>query len=165
MTMLRTLLVVPVLALALASCGDSGSTGVATADQPSASAAPATTAPPAATGFSECMAGYGLEVNDPKPGEGLGIDPKVAQNPGFDAAMQACKKYLTGGERTASSDPADLAKYKAFAECVRANGLPDFPDPKPGGDGGLFGEGFDRNSPAFQNAAKKCNHHLSGAAG
>ncbi|ADB29661.1 hypothetical protein Kfla_0539 [Kribbella flavida DSM 17836] len=161
------LLAVPLLTLAVASCNDSAGPGVATADQPT-SGVPATSTPSASAtpaGFSACMAGYGLQVEDPKPGQGLGIDPQVSGNPKFDEAMAACKQYLPGNTRTQSTDPAELAKYQAFAQCLRANGLPDFPDPKPGGDGGLFGSGVDRNSPAFQAASKKCEQHLAGTAG
>jgi hypothetical protein len=164
---IQRVLVVPLFLLAVAACGDSADPGVATAEQP-ATTTPATSATtPAATAgsFSECMAQYGLEVKDPKPGEGLGIDPKVSENPKFDEAMEACKGFLEGGTRTESSDPADLDKYKAYAKCMRENGLPDFPDPKPGSNEGMFGGGVDRNSPAFQKASQKCDQHLAGVAG
>jgi len=163
---IRRLLVVPLFVLVVAACNDSADPGVATADQPTSTAPTAGATTPATTGsFSECMAQYGLEVKDPKPGEGLGIDPLVSENPKFDEAMEACKGFLEGGTRTETSDPADLDKYKAFAKCMRENGLPDFPDPKPGSDEGMFGAGVDRNSPAFQTASQKCNQHLAGVAG
>jgi len=45
----------------------------------------------------------------------------------------------------------------AFSKCMRANGLPSFPDPQPGG-GFLFqrGTGVDPSSPRFKAAQAKC---------
>jgi hypothetical protein len=52
----------------------------------------------------------------------------------------------------------DALKY---ARCMRANGVPDFPDPNAGG-GFLFraGGGVDPSSPAFQAARAKCGKLL-----
>jgi len=49
----------------------------------------------------------------------------------------------------------------AFAGCMRANGVPNFPDPKAGG-GFLFhrGAGVDPSSPAFEVARAKCKKFL-----
>ncbi len=49
----------------------------------------------------------------------------------------------------------------AFAGCMRANGVPHFPDPKAGG-GFLFhtGAGADPSSPAFKAAQAKCKKFL-----
>ena len=49
----------------------------------------------------------------------------------------------------------------AFADCMRANGVPNFPDPKAGG-GFLFhtGAGADPSSPAFNAAQAKCKKFL-----
>jgi hypothetical protein len=46
---------------------------------------------------------------------------------------------------------------------MRANGVPNFPDPSPGG-GFLFqaGSGIDRSSPAFETAQAKCRKLLPG---
>ena len=48
----------------------------------------------------------------------------------------------------------DALKY---SECMRANGVPTFPDPQPGG-GFVFhaGSGVDPSSPAFEAAHAKC---------
>ncbi len=49
----------------------------------------------------------------------------------------------------------------AFAGCMRANGVPGFPDPSAGG-GFLFhtGSGIDPSSPAFRAAQRKCGKLL-----
>jgi hypothetical protein len=69
-----------------------------------------------------------------------------------------------GGAAGSGSSPGqtqlqeDALKY---ARCMRANGVPNFPDPNPGG-GFLFhtGSGVDPSSPAFQAARAKCQKLL-----
>jgi hypothetical protein len=60
-----------------------------------------------------------------------------------------------GGASPGSSAPEAAAL--AFSKCMRASGVPNFPDPKPGG-GFLFhqGAGIDPSSPAFEAAQAKC---------
>ncbi|MEU4197991.1 peptidoglycan-binding protein [Kribbella sp. NPDC026611] len=159
---MRRIAVLILLATALTACGSSGGgQAVPTADQPSsttsAPAGPSSTK--AATTFSECMQNHGVEVAEPDPGKGLtGLDPALTETPAFKTALEACKDLLPGGVR-GSTAPIDLTKYLAFSKCMRANGLPDFPDPKPGSKDGLFGGGaVDRNSPTFQKASKACSH-------
>jgi hypothetical protein len=45
-----------------------------------------------------------------------------------------------------------------LTECMRANGVPDFPDPTGGGFRGIYGPGsyLNPNNPTLQNAAKVC---------
>lgn len=75
---------------------------------------------------------------------------------------QYCREYLTaaqsalGGNRRPQSDQAVLEK---FSQCMRANGVPNFPDPTPGG--GLsfpVGSGGDLNpnNSTFRNASHLC---------
>lgn len=56
-----------------------------------------------------------------------------------------------------SLDPS--AALLAFAQCMRENGIPDFPDPVADGIS-LGGTGIDRNTPEFKAAAKACGHLL-----
>jgi hypothetical protein len=60
-----------------------------------------------------------------------------------------------GAPSPGSSSPEATAL--AFASCMRSHGLPDFPDPQPGG-GFVFrrGAGVDPSSPAFKAAQAKC---------
>lgn len=166
---MRRIAALLLLATALTACGSSGGgQAVPTADQPSstptASAGPSSTK--AATTFSECMQTHGVAVAEPQPGKGLtGVDPALTGTPAFKAALEACKDLLQGGVR-GTTEPIDMTKYLAFAKCMRENGLPDFPDPKPGSKDGLFGgSAVDRNSPTFQKASKACNSVLEGAGG
>jgi hypothetical protein len=76
---------------------------------------------------------------------------------------QYCRSYLTeaqtelqGGQTQKQPTQAQLV---AFSECMRAQGIADFPDPKGNGDLSInLGDGGDLNptNPAFQTASKVC---------
>jgi hypothetical protein len=54
-------------------------------------------------------------------------------------------------------------KALKLSECMRANGVPNFPDPN--GQGVIQGSGIDPNSPQFQKAQQTCAKQLGGGAG
>jgi hypothetical protein len=66
---------------------------------------------------------------------------------------------------------ADKQKILAFAQCMRAHGLPDFPDPTFDSNGGGISinaggaSDLDPNSPTFQAAQKACESKLPGKPG
>jgi hypothetical protein len=62
-----------------------------------------------------------------------------------------------GGAGSGSGSSSPEAAALAFAKCMRAHGLPNFPEPTPGG-GFQFkrGAGIDPFSPAFKAAQAKC---------
>src|SRR5215211_4145528 len=62
------------------------------------------------------------------------------------------------GSSPASSLDLDEALL-AFAQCMRHNGIPDFPDPVDDGIN-LGGTDIDRNTPEFQTAQKACETPL-----
>ena len=73
-------------------------------------------------------------------------------------AKKACKAYLP----PAGGPPPQVAASQrrralAFARCMRAHGVPNFPDPtlSGGGPAGLPA-GVDPQSPAFRSAARVC---------
>jgi hypothetical protein len=135
---LRTLLAFALVVLISAACsnaptntgtgrdtgtGDSGST-TATRDQ--------------AVKFAECMRANGVKnFPDPSASGDFAIDT-VANRSGVDTssavftqARSACKDLepsgFTGKGRTAEQQQAALK----FAQCIRDNGVTDFPDPAP----------------------------------
>ncbi len=64
----------------------------------------------------------------------------------------------SGASTQSALDSAALA----FAKCMRASGVPNFPDPKPGG-GFLFHAGTQTiSSPAFKAAQAKCHRLIPG---
>ncbi len=89
--------------------------------------------------------------------------PTVAAAPGATAAGST---PLTGGGAAGSgpSTPAALeTDALAYSKCMRSNGVPNFPDPQPGGDFEFQrGSGLDPSSSAFKAAQAKCLKLLPG---
>jgi hypothetical protein len=137
--------------------------------------------------LAECMRTHGVpDFPDPQSGGGFGIQASAngsggtisvdghqlnVSQPAFQRAMQQCQKYQPQGPPISG---AQLAKIKQgalkMAACMRAHGVPNFPDPKvgtgPGGKGiavsiggggtGVGGNKLDPQAPAFENAQKVC---------
>jgi hypothetical protein len=90
--------------------------------------------------FAECMRDNGIsEFPDPDPSGGLTIDGVVNGSsldpsaPEWEEAIGACKDlqppgFTGGGRRSSGEQDAALA----FAQCIRDNGVKDFPDPAKG---------------------------------
>jgi hypothetical protein len=74
----------------------------------------------------------------------------------------------TGAGSTSSASPNESKRgaLVAFSACMRRNGVPNFPDPKPAGRGFrlTFGSdsGIDVSSPRFKNAQQTCKKLLPG---
>ena len=67
----------------------------------------------------------------------------------------------SGGTGTSAKAASDQALK--FAGCMRANGVPNFPDPSTGGGIEISpGSGLNPQSPAFQAAQRKCGKLLPG---
>jgi len=89
--------------------------------------------------FAKCMRSNGVsEFPDPGASGSFTIDGVVngssldPDNPAFKQAISACKNLepagFTGGKRSPQQTQAALK----FAQCIRANGVKDFPDPANG---------------------------------
>lgn len=119
--------------------------------------------------FAKCMRKNGVP-EFPEPVEGrieFHGSPKSGLNPGsaqFQAATRKCQQFAP--HQTLS--PAQAAKVQEqalkFSQCMRSNGLPNFPDPQV--EGGAVrlsikaGSGIDPRSPQFQKAQKECQSQL-----
>ncbi|MGI5399755.1 hypothetical protein ACQEVG_09955 [Streptomyces sp. CA-135486] len=113
--------------------------------------------------FVQCLRKQGLDVEDPKPGGGIGIkaDPQHPMSKEqVDKATAACRKYEPQGQGPRAKDPKAAEKMREYSQCMRKNGVEDFPDPKPGG--GIQIEGPLMDDPDFKKAEKKCNHFMGG---
>ena len=154
-------------AIAIAACGGSGA-------RPSAASTPYGPKNSPAS-VSRCMRAHGLS-NFPDPvagpgGEGfpeglmvssngssLTVDGTSFSGPALKSAEKACQEFLPpGGPPPALSESQKLAALR-FARCMRAHGVPDFPDPtfwRSGGQQIVIGPGSSQ-SPAFQHAAAAC---------
>jgi len=79
-------------------------------------------------------------------------------------AVAACGGTASDPTVTGSSaSPSVTAAFVRFAGCMRAEGVPNFPDPT--GGGGIHissSSGVNPNSPAFRVAQSKCRHLLPG---
>ena len=119
------------VAVISASCGGGSSSGGAgsTGNQN-------TTARDRAVKFSECMRANGVSTfPDPNASGELTIDA-VANRSGldtstaaFEQAMSACKDLEPPGFTGDKVTPDQRTARLAFAQCVRDNGVKDFPDP------------------------------------
>ncbi|HWH11149.1 MAG TPA: hypothetical protein VG165_08470 [Solirubrobacteraceae bacterium] len=89
--------------------------------------------------FAECMRRNGVsEFPDPPASGNFTIDGLVngssldPNTPAFTQAISACKDLepagFAGSRRSSQQTQAALK----FAQCIRANGVPDFPDPANG---------------------------------
>ncbi len=70
--------------------------------------------------------------------------------------LLAAENQLRGGQPAPQAPP--MATQLKYAECMRANGVPKYPDPNGSTEGPSFiALGIDSNSPVFQNADKVCS--------
>lgn len=162
-THIRAALTVLPLALTLMGCGGSdGSQKVASANgsakDGATSSAPKLSRDEALLKFAQCLRDHGMDVDDPKPGEGIQMkNDNPANKAKNDQAVQVCSKDLPPEPAENGSERADMLKV---AKCMRDNGVENFPDPKPG-----EGIGIDEKiggDPDFDAAWKKCNEAVSG---
>jgi hypothetical protein len=113
--------------------------------------------------FAQCMRDNGVpDFPDPDAnGEFRGAGHEQQDDPTFGAAMEACRDLAPGGEHQGTLDPAEVEQMREFSQCMRDNGLPDFPDPDP--DGQLRGAGHEVEAdPNFQAAMEACREKLPG---
>ena len=125
-----------------------------------------------ALGYANCMRSHGVpdfpdpngqgefqlraifENGHPTQGEDL-----VPSSPAFQAAQRVCGSFGSAGRQVtkAQEDQAFQKALKA-AVCMRANGVPNYPDPKliDGSIDQEYNGSFNPGSPAFQQAARKC---------
>jgi hypothetical protein len=160
----RILAVGLLLVMAAAGCGQAPARdGVASAGgTPAASSgAPAARDEDAPLKFSQCMREHGITwFPDPHPGGGLQIKvPKGTDRAKMDAAMAACKQWAPDGGDRGPADPEQLEQARQMAQCMRDNGVPNFPDPS--ADGGIQLDrdkvGMGPGDPTFDKADEACS--------
>jgi hypothetical protein len=96
---------------------------------------------------------------------GGGGSPKVATLGGTTTTVASSGGSGVGPDGLTQTQ--QIAKMTKYAECVRSHGVPDFPDPIAGPDGGAgfqikaqSGSDLDPNSPAMQSAQTACKSLL-----
>jgi hypothetical protein len=141
--------------------------------------------------FASCIRSHGVP-NFPDPTSSGGGGVRIQQNqtagsgasmtvngvpvsaPAFQAAQKACAKYMPQPKSIGATQGRNL-RHAALemASCMRAHGVPNFPDPivqaGPKGSVGVqintAGGGPNPNSPSFQAASKICMPILQQAGG
>ncbi|MFG2085334.1 MULTISPECIES: hypothetical protein [unclassified Spirillospora] len=111
--------------------------------------------------FAQCMREHGVDMEDPKPGQGIRLKHK-GDKVVMDKAMTACRKYDPQANATGAPDPEQQERGRKFAECMRRNGVEKFPDPKPGQRGIMIDKRTVGDDPDLEPAQRKCQDVLQG---
>jgi len=139
------------VAVALAACVK-GAGATPTADQREA-----------ARKYSQCMRDNGVpDFPDTDAGGRLrGPGHEQQDDPKFSAAMLKCRNLAPGGEHEKAGDPAFVEQMRNYSQCMRDNGVPNFPDPD--ADGRLRGPGHEQQGdPKYRAAMETCRQKLPG---
>jgi hypothetical protein len=87
--------------------------------------------------------------------------PQGTDKAKFDAAMEACRKWGPDSGGPEKIDPEMVENMRRMAQCMRDNGIKNFPDPAADGglrvDGSKLGTG--PGDPAFDKARKACEQY------
>ena len=162
--------VVAAAGVVLAACSGSSSPHVASLGQKNGQGAASTTTLPTGSPtqlldeWATCMRSHGdPDQVDPTVDASKVIQITLDTNMGLRGEDGACGSYLSaaetalgGGTPPASSDEATALE---FARCMRANGVPDYPDPTTGNNQTVHASsGSDLNpaNPTFQAALTLC---------
>jgi len=174
----RPLAALAIVALIGAGCGSAGngSTGTASTRTGSTGSSKTATNREKAMKFAACMRDNGVtDFPDPNASGELTIDEIANRSsvdtnaPAFKQALSACKDLeppgFTGHTRTAQQQKHALE----FAQCMRDNGVKDFPDPTRGEPLidttkiPSLGDRSPRTDPVFAPAMDKCRAVLAAA--
>jgi hypothetical protein len=116
--------------------------------------------------YAACMTAHGIAARA-MPGGGVGFIVHPGSpgpgSPQFTTAQRACKHLLPKGglpAPTSAQHTAFIAEMLKLSTCMRAHGVPNFPDPGP--NGLHIGPNIDPRSPQFQAARKACAHDFPG---
>jgi hypothetical protein len=128
--------------------------------------------------YSECMQTHGVPTfPDPSASGEIDISSSSGvdtSSPAFQRASADCRKYLPNGGKPPTAGALQKMENAmlAYSACMRANGVPTYPDPTflNGGatvrlGGGGSNSGIDPSSPQFQHAQSACQKDLSGLPG
>jgi hypothetical protein len=185
MSLRRLLLVAPAvmgLALSAAACGGGSPAGVASLGTTTTAApAAARSAGGSAAGsplveYATCMRSHGV-LNFPDAatfgssdgikaakGQMVQVSRSEGSTPTFQAAQRACAPYYGPPTTSTQVSAVELRKLLAVSRCMRAHGVPTFPDPNPTTGAMDPPAGIDKNSPQVIAALETCSS-LGEAAG
>lgn len=121
--------------------------------------------------YAECMRAHGVH-DFPDPDSSGDFDLSAGgdlspTNPSYQAAAVACSASGSAGKSSVPAlSPAQIAASVQFAQCMRAHGVTNYPDPDSNGQiPGVRHFGVDPTSPQFQTADAACAHYMRGVPG
>jgi hypothetical protein len=120
----------------------------------------------AALAYAQCMRDNGYaEFPDPTPEGGIRflINPESA--PRFHKAAAACQQLAPEGMRDEEISPENLEGLVKLAQCMRENGVPEFPDPTADGRFELRGISSGLDDPQIEAAMDVCRDQAGLGAG
>jgi hypothetical protein len=137
---LRPLAALAIVGLISVGCSNaSAGTGTGAGTASSASSSTSTNHEKAVK-FAECMRNTGVsgfpdpnasgELTIDAVANGSGVNPS---SPAFKTALAVCKHLEPSGFLGSKRTPAQQSAGLRFAQCIRENGVSDFPDPLPNG--------------------------------
>jgi hypothetical protein len=145
-------------ALALAGCGGSSPSTTSTGSDSNSSAGSSQSVEADALKFARCMRAHGISnFADPTNGGQLTIPPGDKNSPAFDSASHACASLMPGAAGVGPSGQKRIgsrAQELDLAKCIRAHGVPNFPDPT--ASGAIPPGSVNPNSPALKAALQAC---------
>jgi hypothetical protein len=124
-----------------------------------------------AVAWAGCLRSHGVpDFPDPIPGHKAQFPDSAAtmlaqRSPTVLTAEHACNKQNPASSLTrAGPSASQRAAMLEYAKCMRAHGVPNYPDPTYGANGrpnipNVSSQGIDMQSPAFTKAGQACNGH------
>jgi hypothetical protein len=114
--------------------------------------------------YAACMTAHGIEVDASRTvgliwTTGPGVPGRGS--PQYAAAQLACRSLVPKGGLpvpTEAQSAAAITQLLHYAECIRAHGVPNYPDPTSQGIRISPSSGIDPNSPIFIAAQKSCQN-------
>ncbi|GAB3992504.1 hypothetical protein GCM10029992_01670 [Glycomyces albus] len=108
--------------------------------------------------FSDCMRENGVEEFPDVGDGGAMMGEEIVDDPDFDSAMEACQHFIEDFRATSGgpgdTSPIDEETAREFAECMRENGVEEFPDPT---DDGMALNRELLDDPDFEAASETCS--------
>jgi hypothetical protein len=107
--------------------------------------------------YAQCMRDNGYaEFPDPTPDGGIRFLTEPGSAPRFKKAADACHHLAPEGMREEGVSPEQLEALIKLSQCIRENGVADFPDPAADGRYNLRGISSGPNDPRIKAAMDVC---------
>lgn len=119
--------------------------------------------------FAQCVRAHGVpDFPDPNSQGDFIITGNGVNQVQLQSARAACRKLLPqgSGQLSGPQQHSALTRLLEYARCMRAHGIPNFPDPVSSGHGVSFpsASGLDPQSQQFQAAQQACKSDLPAGA-